>query len=80
MLRVYICPKCFNFRMVSKRPDAICLHCGNELDICDIAYIDYINMNQKKRNEFRENYKKRVMLYAERMNNSDNSKPESTFL
>jgi len=66
--------------MVSKRPDAICLHCGNELDICDIAYIDYINMNQKKRNEFRENYKKRVMLYAEKMNNSDNSKPESTFL
>jgi len=66
--------------MVSKRPDAVCLHCGTALDICDIDYIDYINMTEKKRNEFRENYKKRIMLYAEKMFDSENEKPESSFL
>lgn len=33
--------------MVSKRPDAVCLHCGNVLDICDINYVEYINMTEK---------------------------------
>ena len=80
MLRIYICPNCYNFRMVSKRPDAVCLHCGTVLDICDIDYTDYINMTEKKRNEFRENYKKRIMLYAEKMFDSENEKPESSFL
>lgn len=60
--------------MVSKKTDAVCLHCGNVLDICDIDYMDYINMTEKKRNEFRENYKKRVMFYTEKMFDSDHKK------
>ena len=74
MLRIYICPKCYNFRMVSRRPDAVCLHCGTVLDICDINYGEYINMTEKKRNEFRENYKRRIMLYSEKILNSEHAK------
>lgn len=67
MLRIYICPKCYNFRMVSKKPDAVCLHCGNILDKIDIDYVDYINMTQSKRNELRENYKKRMLIYDSKL-------------
>ena len=66
--------------MVSKRPDAVCLHCGTALDICDIDYTDYINMTEKKRNEFRENYKKRIMVNTEKKFNSENEKREPTYL
>ena len=24
MLRIFICPKCYNYRIVSRKPDAIC--------------------------------------------------------
>lgn len=66
MLRIYICPKCYNFRMVSRKPDAICLHCGTVLDQIDMKYGDYMNMTEQDRKEFKDNYKKRMMLYKDR--------------
>ncbi len=65
MLRIYICPKCYNFRMVSRKPDAVCLHCGMVLEQCDLEYGAYINMTEHDRSDFKENYKKRMMLYSE---------------
>jgi len=67
VLRIYICPKCYNFRMVSRKPDAICLHCGTRLDQCELQYGAYMNMTEYDRNEFKENYKKRMMLYSDMM-------------
>lgn len=68
MLRIYICPKCYNFRMVSRKPDAICFHCGTALDKCDVEYIDFMNMTEEERNSYKENYIHRMKLYKEKMN------------
>ena len=67
MLRIYICPICYNFRMVSRKPDAVCLHCGTVLDQCELDYGAYMNMTENDRNEYKENYKKRMMLYSEQI-------------
>lgn len=67
MLRIYICPKCYNFRMVSRKPDAICFHCGSTLDRCNVTYVDFMNMTEEERNHFKEDYKKRIMKYREKM-------------
>lgn len=67
MLRIYICPQCINFRMVSRKPDAVCFHCGTMLEKCDLEYITYMNMTEDERNLFKENYRKRVKLYSEKL-------------
>lgn len=67
MLRIYICPKCFNFRMVSRKPDAICFHCGTVLEQCEIDYTDYMNMTEDKRNSYKEEFKKRLQSYQEKL-------------
>lgn len=67
MLRIYICPECYNFRLVSRKPDAICLHCGTKLNLCDLEYGTYMNMTANDRNEFRLNYKKRMLRYSDSM-------------
>lgn len=67
MLRIYICPECYNFRMVSRKPDAICLHCGTRLDQCKLEYGAFINMTENDRDEFKENYKKRMRHYNDAM-------------
>lgn len=75
MLRIYICPKCYNFRMVSRKPDAICFHCGTVLDQCDIDYSEYINMTEEQRNKYKEQYQNRMKAYYEKMellNQEDN--------
>ena len=80
MLRIYICPKCFNFRMVSRKPDAICLHCGTTLDQCEIGYDKYMNMDEVDRNTYRENYKKRMLQYNELLLQVKSFKNIRTFL
>jgi hypothetical protein len=55
--------------MVSKKPDAICFHCGEILEKCDIEYNAYINMTEEDRNKYRENYKSRIKLYHEKLDN-----------
>lgn len=67
MLRIYICPKCYNFRMVSRKPDAVCFHCGMRLELCDIEYGVYMNMTENERKLYRDSYKNRIMLYNEKM-------------
>ncbi len=67
MLKIYICPECYNYRMVSRKPDAICLHCGERLEQCDFDYGVYINMTENERNEYREKYKKRMLAYGEKV-------------
>lgn len=80
MLRIYICPKCFNFRMVSRKPDAVCLHCGTVLDRCELEYGVYINMTEDDRNEYKENYKKRMMLYSDKILQVHSISNKGTFL
>jgi len=67
MLRIYICPKCFNFRMVSRQPDAICFHCGEVLEKCNLEYSQYMNMTEEERNTYKANYIERMKQYQDRM-------------
>jgi hypothetical protein len=70
MLRIYICPNCYNLRMVSRKPDAICFHCGEVLERCDVNYETYMNMSELERNELKNNFKARMTAYHEQMKNS----------
>ncbi len=67
MLKIYICPKCYNFRMVSRKPDAVCFHCGSSLEKCELEYAEFIGMSELERNRYRDNYKKRICEYGDRM-------------
>lgn len=67
MLRIYICPQCYNFRMVSRKPDAICFHCGTTLTQCKIDYSYYMNMTEEERNTYKLEYMNRMKLYKEKM-------------
>ncbi len=65
MLRIYICPKCYNFRIVSRKPDAVCFHCGTLLEKSELEYVTYMNMTQEQRDDFRQQYINRLMAYQE---------------
>lgn len=67
MLKIYICPHCYNFRIVSRKPDAICFHCGMPLQRCDLDYSDYINMSEEERSKFRNILKNRLLSYREKL-------------
>ncbi len=64
MLRMFICPKCYNVRMVSRRPSAYCFHCGNpDIEPFDVDYDSYINMELVEREALKERYKQRMGAY-----------------
>lgn len=80
MLKIYICPKCYNFRMVSRKPDAICFHCGMTLQLCDLEYGAYMNMTEDERNEYKDNFKKRMLMYNEKLLKVNPMNNERAFL
>jgi hypothetical protein len=63
MLRIYICPQCYNFRMVSRKPDAICFHCGSPLVRSDVEYSQYMDMTEAQRIEIKEKFIARMQQY-----------------
>mgnify|MGYP000894996536 CR=1 FL=1 len=65
MLTIFICPKCFNYRIVSRKPDASCFHCGAALHKSDIKFVDYVNMSVEERITYKENFIKRLKHYKE---------------
>jgi len=54
--------------MVSRKPDAVCFHCGTTLEKSELEYITYMNMTEEERDIFKENYTKRVKLYQDKLN------------
>jgi len=69
MLRIFICPKCFNYRIVSRKPDATCFHCGARLYKSDLDYVDYIEMSMAERLKFKEKFIERMKLIKDNMDN-----------
>lgn len=67
MIKIFICPNCYNFRMVSRKPSAECYHCDAILDKTEIEYSTYMNMSEEERNKFKENYRNRMMAYNEKL-------------
>lgn len=69
MLRIFICPKCFNFRIVSRKPDATCFHCGSRLHKSDLDYVDYIGMSLQERLKYKEKFIERMKMIKENVDN-----------
>ncbi len=67
MLRIYICPQCYNFRMVSRKPDAICFHCGAPLVRSDVEYSQYMEMTEEERKECKEKFIARIQQYSNKL-------------
>lgn len=67
MLRIFICPKCFNFRIVSRKPDATCFHCGAILHKSDLDYVDFIDMSEQERMKYKEKFISRMKMYQDKM-------------
>ena len=59
VLRIFICPKCFNYRMVSRKTNAVCFHCGVELIESEITYSQYTSMTLEERDIYKEKLKRR---------------------
>jgi hypothetical protein len=53
--------------MVSRKPDAVCFHCGTILEQCDLEYVDYMNMTENERNDYKQNFKNRLTTYNEKL-------------
>lgn len=67
MLHIYICPKCFNYRIVSRNPDAVCFHCGAILFRSEIDYTEYIGMSEQDRLKYKEKFINRMMIYKKEL-------------
>jgi hypothetical protein len=67
MLHIFLCPKCFNYRIVSRNPDAICFHCGARLHKSDIDYVEYIDMSEKEREKYKQEFAKRMMAFQKKV-------------
>ena len=65
MLHIFLCPKCFNYRIVSRKPEAICFHCGATLHKSDIDYAEYIDMSKQERERYKEKFIDRMKMYQE---------------
>jgi hypothetical protein len=67
MLHIFLCPKCFNYRIVSRKPDAICFHCGARLHKSDIDYVEYIDMSEQERAKYKEGFINRMKVYQDKV-------------
>ena len=67
MLHIFLCPKCFNYRIVSRKPDAICFHCGATVYKSDIDYVEYIDMSEQERERYKEKFIGRMKLFQEKV-------------
>ena len=66
MLHIFLCPKCFNYRIVSRKPDAICFHCGATLYKSDIDYVEYIDMSEQERERYKEKFINRMKMFQDK--------------
>ena len=56
MIKIFICPKCVNYRIFSRKPYAICLHCGATLHNSEIDYIAYSDMSEEERANYKQKF------------------------
>jgi hypothetical protein len=53
--------------MVSRKPDAICFHCGTPLVRSDVEYSQYMDMTEVQRNEIKEKFIARMQQYNNKL-------------
>ena len=52
MILVYVCPHCDGVRIVSRRKEVFCLECGQKMNLSDLSFIQWSEMDQKEREEY----------------------------
>ena len=56
MMRIYFCPSCGRWRMVSNRLKADCLDCGSALLLSDIPFEQWVKLDYESRGQVAEAY------------------------
>ena len=56
MMRIFFCPNCHTYRIVSDRLEAECIRCADNLYISDIPFEMFVDLNQDQRQEVCEKY------------------------
>ncbi|MCI8465202.1 MAG: DNA-directed RNA polymerase subunit M [Lachnospiraceae bacterium] len=56
MIRVFICPECGRTRMVSKLLKADCHCCGAAMNLCDIPYSRWVELDAEERKQISESW------------------------
>jgi len=69
MLTIFICPKCYNYRIVSRKPDATCFHCGAMLHRSDIDFIEFTDMSEQERSDYKQKFIQRMKIYKDNTEN-----------
>lgn len=66
MLHIFICPRCYNYRIVSRKPNAVCFHCEDRLFRSDLDFVTYVDMSEQERERYKESFIKRMQAYRDR--------------
>ena len=60
MMRIYFCPSCGRWRMVSNRLKADCLDCGSALLLSDIPFEQWVKLDYEDRGRVADAYLRQV--------------------
>lgn len=52
MILVYVCPRCKDLRIVSRRKEVSCTTCGSEMGLSDLTFLEWSDMTQEERKEY----------------------------
>ncbi|WP_147369368.1 hypothetical protein [Lachnotalea sp. AF33-28] len=56
MIRVFVCEKCHKYRIVSKRLTADCHECGSRMTVCDMPYVEWVELDMQDRENYIETF------------------------
>ena len=70
MMKVYICPECGWMRMVSRRKDVECHHCGfSQMALTNLTMVRFTEMDEAQREDYST-----AWLYIHKRKGSKNGK------
>lgn len=57
-MKIYICPKCGQFRETSRRKEVVCYRCGSEtaMEPIKLSMEEYFNMTKEEREEYAKSW------------------------
>lgn len=60
MMKVYLCPKCGNIRIVSRRKQVECLRCGEQMLLDKMDFLEYTEKSQEEREAYAAEWLKKI--------------------
>lgn len=52
MILVYVCPRCQDVRIVSRRKEVSCTACGSEMELSGLTFLEWSEMTLEERKEY----------------------------